>query len=196
MNKLRVGLLAALLLSSAIACQAAESGSTSALPGDSLYRLTTPLTSQRGEPFSMASLTGRPALITMFYGSCQLACPITLHNMSSTVAALSSAERAGLNAVLVSLDPKGDTPATLKQMAQEHGMAGNNWVLAVSDSDPDTRGFAAALGIRYRRLANGDINHSTRILVTDRQGRVVATLDDVAPDPAPAILQALHRQLK
>ena len=171
-------------------------GTAAALPGDSLYQLTEPLQAQNGQPFRMAQLAGRPALVTMFYGSCQLACPIVVHHMASTVAKLPAAARGRLTAVMISLDPQTDTEDSLKRLAAEHGLDGAGWVWAVSDSDAHTRSLAAALGVRYRRLESGVINHSTRVLLLDRQGRVAAAADEVGPEPDPAIVARLRTLLR
>jgi protein SCO1/2 len=167
-----------------------------ALPGDSVYGLVLPLTDQHAAKVNLAALAGRPALITMFYGNCKLSCPVTFHAMTATVAALSDAERAKLAAVLISLDPPNDKPAVLASLAHEHGMDGSMWQLLVSDNDFHTRTLAAALGIRYRRLGSGEINHSSRIVLTDSQGRIIASTENVGPMPDPALLDALHQQLR
>ncbi|WP_158253728.1 SCO family protein [Chromobacterium alticapitis] len=185
MSRWNHGLAAALLLA---ACHVA----TAALPGDSLYQLDAPMRAQNGQPFKMADLAGKPALVTMFYGSCQLACPIVFHHMEATVAALPAAARGKLTAVMISLDPKEDTADSLRRLAHEHGMDGPGWVWAVSDTDEHTRGVAAALGIRYRRLEDGTINHSTRVLLLDRQGRVAAATDDIGTKPDAGLLAKLR----
>ena len=190
MKTMRRGLLTLLLGLGGLAAAAADQ-----LPGDSLYRLQLPLTTQAQQPLKMSGLAGKPAVITMFYGSCKLACPVTLHSMQSIVAKLPADKRAGVTALLVSLDPKGDNAATLAELAQSHDMAAAPWLFAVSDNDRDTRTFAAAVGLRYRRLASGEINHSTRIVVTDTQGRIVAATENTAPEGDPDIIEALKNQL-
>lgn len=162
------------------------------VPGDSLYQLREPLADQNGKPFQMAELAGKPALLTMFYGSCQLACPLVIHNMQTTMAALPPAARGKVEALLISLNPREDKVVTLKQLAKEHGMDGAGWLWLMSDSDEHTRGLAASLGIRYRRLESGAINHSTRILLLDGQGRIAAAVDDVGPNPDPTLVAKLR----
>ncbi|WP_046156390.1 SCO family protein [Chromobacterium vaccinii] len=184
--------LAACLL--ALASSGAWAGND--LPGDSLYRLDAPLTTQRGDALQFSDLAGKPALITMFYGDCKLACPIVMGGVKSIIAALPARERDRATVLMVSLNPGGDTPASLAHLAGEYGIQARNWLLAVGKSDEDTRGVAAALGIRYRRLDSGEINHSTRIVVTDRQGRIAASTEDIGPKPDPAVVKALRALLK
>ncbi|ATP28586.1 SCO family protein [Chromobacterium violaceum] len=166
------------------------------LPGDSLYRLEAPLTTQRGDALKFSDLAGKPALITMFYGDCKLACPIVMEGVKSIIAALPARKRDRPTVLMVSLNPGTDTPASLSHLAGEHGIRARNWLLAVGKSDEDTRGVAAALGIRYRRLDSGEINHSTRIVVADKDGRISASTEDIGPKPDPAVVKALRALLK
>ncbi|MEO2219876.1 SCO family protein [Chromobacterium vaccinii] len=186
------GGLAACLL--ALASSGAWAGND--LPGDSLYRLDAPLTTQRGDALKFSDLAGKPALITMFYGDCKLACPIVMEGVKSIIAALPARERDRATVLMVSLNPGADTPASLSHLAGEHGIRARNWLLAVGKSDEDTRGVAAALGIRYRRLDSGEINHSTRIVVTDPQGGIAASTEDIGPKPDPVVVKTLHALLK
>ncbi|MDK2124191.1 SCO family protein [Parachitinimonas caeni] len=166
------------------------------LPTDSLLQLKMPLTSQRNEAVELPALAGKPLLITMFYGNCKTACPVILHSVKATVDALPAAQRERITALLVSLDPEHDTAQSLGHMAHEQGMSAAPWLFAVSDSDTHTRQLAASLGIRYRKLENGEINHSSKLIVTDRQGRIVASSDKLGNKADPAIVAALQAQLK
>jgi len=51
---------------------------------------------------------------------------------------------------------------------------------------------AAVLGIQYRRLANGEYNHSSLIDVLDAQGRIVARSGKLG-EADPAVAAALHK---
>jgi len=56
------------------------------------------------------------------------------------------------------------------------------------------RALAALLGVQYRRLPDGDFNHSSTIELLDAEGRIAArtnTLGAVDPD----MIQALHAAL-
>src|SRR5262249_19214185 len=55
---------------------AAEEAAAARLPGDSLYQLQVPLESSDGTPMSLASLRGKPLLVTLFYNNCSSVCPM------------------------------------------------------------------------------------------------------------------------
>jgi protein SCO1/2 len=85
---------------------------------------------------------------------------------------LPEANRKRLRVLMVSLDPERDTPAKLTEVAQRHRVDAARWTMARAEAG-DVRRLAAALGIQYRQLPDGEFNHSTVITLLDPQGRLV-----------------------
>jgi protein SCO1 len=162
-----------------------------ATPNDgSIYALSVPLTDQNGRDFQLAELRGQPVLISMFYTSCDAVCPMIFETLRLTLARLSEREGRRVRVVLVSFDPARDTVSALKQAAVAHGTDAR-WTLARA-TEADARQIAAVLGVQYRRLASGEFNHSSEIVLLDTEGRIVqrsAMLGAVDP----ALLQSLRR---
>lgn len=160
-------------------------GAPAALPAKSLYWLDLPLLDAGGNKLALHELQGAPLLVTMFYGNCATACPIILQNLKQTVAAIKPAP-GKLRVLLVSLDPAHDNPATLSHLQQDNGLDSRIFRLAVSDNQSHTRLLAAALGINYRVLSSGEINHTTRVTLLDAAGvvRADSAASGVTPDPA------------
>ena len=180
----------ALLLLAAAACLPAIA-TGSALPGDSLYRLNPRLTDQDGKPFELASLQGGPVLVSMFYSSCEMVCPVLFETVAQTVKALPAPARDRIRILMVTFDPERDTVAVLKETAARHG-CDPHWSI-VRGSPADVRQIAAALGVQYRRLASGEFNHSTSVLLLDAQGRITrrsGSLGTVDPALVTALRQA------
>jgi protein SCO1/2 len=164
----------------------------SELPGDSIYQLHATLTDQDGTALDLASGRGRPVLVSMFYTSCQMTCPMIISSIQHTLKALTPAERDRVRVLMISFDPARDTVEVLKRTARERG-CDEHWTLART-GEANARKIAALLGIQYRRLAGGDFSHSSVIEVLDADGRIVARsgmLDSVDP----ALVQALRQQL-
>ena len=172
MNATHLGRRGFLLSIGALACQPLAAFANTALPSDSLYQLPASLTDQDGRTFDLASLRGTPLLVSMFYTSCEMVCPMIFETIQYTVKALAPAEQKALRVLMVSFDPTRDTVPVLKQAARAHG-CDERWTLARCD-DTTVRKIAAALGFQYRRLASGEFNHSTLIELLDVDGRVVA----------------------
>ncbi len=165
--------------------------SASALPGDSFYRLNPRLTDQDGQPFELGTLQGGPVLVSMFYSSCEMVCPVLFETVAQTVKTLPPRARERIRILMVTFDPERDTVAVLKETAEKHG-CDKHWSL-VRGSNADVRQIAAALGVQYRRLASGEFNHSTSVLLLDTEGRITkrsGSLGSIDPTLVSALRQA------
>lgn len=169
--------------------------SNRALPADSLYWLSVPLTDAQGRRFDLRDLAGHPVLVTMFYGDCNTACPIVLENLQQTITALKP-PAGKLSALMVSLDPLHDSPASLAQLGESHHLDNKIFRLAVSQDDTHTRAMAAALNIKYRVLGGGDISHSTRISLLDADGKIIASSTQLSAAPDQDFLKKIRLALK
>jgi len=180
-----------LLMLASAAFLPAVASAASALPGDSFYRLNPRLTDQDGHPFELASLQGGPVLVSMFYSSCEMVCPVLFETIKQTVRSLPAAMGDRIRILMVTFDPERDTVAVLKETAQKHG-CDKQWTL-VRGSDANVRQIAAALGVQYRRLSSGEFNHSASVLLLDAQGRIAmrsGSLGAVDPLLVSALRQA------
>ena len=74
----------------------------------------------------------------------------------------------------MTLDPERDTPSRLRQFADQKQL-GDNWELLRGNSE-QVRELSMVLNVQYRSLGNGDFSHSGNILVLDREGRVIQSL--------------------
>ncbi|HSD37205.1 MAG TPA: SCO family protein [Rhodocyclaceae bacterium] len=167
----------------------------STLPGESLHRLAFPLTDQQGKSFHLADEHGPATIVTMFYGDCQIACPIAIENVKRTIDALPVAQRKQVRALMISLNPGVDTAASLAKLAKLHELSPSQFRLAVAANDTQTRQLAASLGIKYRRAANGEINHSTRFVAVDSHGLIVGSSEQLSVEPDPKLLAAIAQTL-
>jgi protein SCO1/2 len=148
------------------------------ISGDSLYQLPVQLTAADGASIKLASLRGKPLIVTMFYSRCTSVCPVLTHELQQLMSRLSTLERAQVQILMVSFDSAGDSPATLTAFKSEHQIAGDNWLITKA-SARDVRSLAAALGIQYRELPDHSFNHSAVVSVTDRGGTVRARTSDL-----------------
>ena len=148
------------------------------LPGDSLYQLPIALVDQNGHGSTLADRRGKPQLVSMFYTSCQYVCPLIIETLKKTQRALGERERAQVQVLLVSFDPARDTPRRLGEVYAERHLDASSWTLARTEP-ADVRKLAALLDIQYRALANGEVNHSSALVLLDAQGRIVARTDKI-----------------
>lgn len=141
-----------------------------ALPDDSLFHLEPTLVDQDGRPFVLASLRGRPTLVTFFYASCTTMCPLVLSEVRLVDRLLEDEEHPELQVLLVSIDPR-DTPETLRALASERGLPLDRYRL-VRGEPGEIRTLAATLGMTYRPIADGGFAHSALFTVLDADGRI------------------------
>ncbi len=154
------------------------------LPPDSIYQLPVSMTDQDGKTRELASHRGHPLIITMFYTSCQYVCPRIIEAAKRTQDSLTPAEQREVPVVMVTFDPVHDDVSALKTVATERKLNGPTWTLARTDPR-DTRKLAAALGIQYRELPNGDFNHTSVLVLLDAEGRIVGKTTTIGTaDPA------------
>lgn len=153
------------------------------LPGLSLYHLPASLTDQRGEQFQLNAFRGQPVLIAMFYSSCTSICPMLIGQLQRIESSLAPEVRAQTRVLLVSLDPERDRVDQLAALAQRHSLENEDWHFTRT-SESSVRDIAALLGVRYRRMPDGEINHSPLVGLLDRDGLLVSRLEGALADPA------------
>jgi protein SCO1/2 len=153
------------------------------VPADSVYQLQSALTDQDGKTFKLDRLRGKPVIVSMFYNSCQFVCPMLIDTLKMTSDAAGGSNPGGLSYLLVTFDPARDDVAVLRSVAKAHALDTTQWTLARTDA-ASVRKLAAVLHIQYRLLANGDFNHSTALILLDREGRIIGRSDKLgAVDP-------------
>lgn len=164
------------------------------LPTDSIYQLDVALTDQSGTTWSLASRRGQVQLVSMFYSSCTMVCPMIVDTLKLTRNSIDEADRNRLKLLLISFDPARDDVTVLKQYAERRKLDAGTWTLARAEPAA-TRQLAALLGVQYRALPDGDFNHSSELLLLDRDGRIVARTA-VIGRVDPRFVQAVQNTLR
>ena len=124
------------------------------------------LVDHRDRPLSLASLRGRPVVLTFFYANCHASCPILIQRLK----ALEQDRPGDIALVAVSLDPERDTPESLSMVA-EHWALGERWHLLTGQPDA-VRAVLRAYGVQWAPLPDGEIAHENLVLMIDRAGRL------------------------
>ena len=184
-------------LSSTSACCANELPAGSPLSDRSLYQLESSWTNDAGAALKLASLGGRPQIVSMFFASCQFTCPILVSDMKRIEAALPENVRTNVGFLLVTFDSTRDTPAALARYRKTHGLAAN-WTLLRAAPD-DVLELGALLGVKFKKDLRGDFAHSNVITVLDAGGEIVRQivgLNRDAREAVAAVEQALASKKK
>jgi len=173
------------LLSNKPSCCVKETGAGTPLSDRSLYQLDSVWTNDASTPLHLAALKGRPQLVTMFFASCEYACPILVHDMKRIEAALPANLRTNVGYTLVSFDSERDRPAALAQFRRNHKLEAG-WTLLHGAPD-DVLELAALLGVKFKKDARGQFAHSNIITVLDANGEIVFQQVGLNRDPAPVV---------
>ncbi len=185
MNRLLVLLVT--LIGAASACTAAEHD----LPRDSVYQLPVALVDQHGTTFPWGDRRGKVQLVSMFYTSCPYICPLIIDSGKAIERSLTASERARLGILIISMDPRRDTPSALMQLATKRLLDPALWTLA-APAAKHVRPIAGVLGIRYRALSDGEFNHTSAMALLDAEGRILARSDRMGRQPDPAFVAAVR----
>lgn len=143
--------------------------------GAPLYDFDEPWRDAEGRTRPLAALAGRPQVLALVYTHCTQSCPLIVEHLKRVADSLDArgvgAAKAGI--VLVSLDPARDDPATWKAFAARHALDPARWtLLQATQGDEQVRALAAALALRYRRTADGEVDHANATTVLDARGVV------------------------
>ena len=160
---------------------------------NSVYNLQVSVEDQFGEFKGLDQYIGKPVLVTMFYASCPHVCPMLISTIKLTESKLSAEERADLRVLTISIDPERDTPEKLRETMERHSVDSSRWSL-VRPQQADLRTIAGVFGIRYKQLADGEFNHTTRIILLDRDGVQVASTEQLGRSDA-AFLEAVKSSI-
>jgi protein SCO1/2 len=185
--------IAGLTLFVALNMSNAQSPDGNSLPPSSVYHLQVSVEDQFGEITGLDRYRGKPVLVTMFYASCPHVCPMLISTIKLTESKLSAEERAGLRVLTVSIDPERDTPEKLRETLKRHSVDASRWSMTRSQPD-DLRTIAGVFNVRYKKLPDGEFNHTTRIILLDREGTQVASTEQLGRHDA-TLLEAIKSSL-
>jgi protein SCO1/2 len=138
----------------------------------SIYNLPSKWTNQNGKDIELKSLKGNVLVMVMIYTSCKAACPRLVADMRDIESKLNKKTKQHVKLILVSIDPKTDTPQKLKSFAIANQMNQDPW-LFLRSSEENTREFAAVLAVNYKQISPIDFSHSNIISVFNPAGELV-----------------------
>ena len=146
------------------------------------------LTSQTGETFDRKSLDGKIWIADFIFTNCTTSCP----RMSAQMVRVQSAvaEFPDVRLVSFSVDPQRDTPQALAEYAARYHAQPGRWYFLTGDQKT-----LDALDRRSFMLGNvdGSLEHSTRFVLIDRQGKIRGYYGAAQDDPTPSLIVDIRR---
>jgi protein SCO1/2 len=135
----------------------------------SIFQLPSQWTTQKGNQIEFKDLKGQTLVVVMIYTSCKTACPRLVADMRRIEERVKSQAEDAVKYILVSIDPKNDTPDRLFTFSKENGMEGEQWVF-LQGTEESTRDFANILAVKYKEISPLEFSHSNIISVFDKKG--------------------------
>jgi protein SCO1/2 len=152
----------------------------------SVYQVDSIWTNDEGKEMKLGALQGKTQVLTMFFASCEYACPALVHDMRKMEEALPPEVRKQVHFTLVSFDSERDTPAALHAYRQRMGLDAADWTLLRGKPD-DVLELAALLGVKFKKDARGQFAHSNMITILNPQGEISYQHLGINQDIQPAV---------
>jgi protein SCO1/2 len=144
------------------------------------YALPYAFTNDRNETVHLSQWRGKPLILTMEYSNCRFMCTTTFSKMKAIQAAADQ-KKMQIDFMIVSLDPKNDTPQAWHQYRISREVDRNNWHL-LTGSEATTKEFANLIGIKYWTM-DEHILHDFKIVRLNANGEIEKAITDYGDEP-------------
>lgn len=153
----------------------------------SLYQVESSWTTQDGKIIKLGDLQGHFQIVAMTYTSCEFSCPLIVAAMKSMLKELPDLH---VKATLISIDPARDTPEVMKAFATKTNLSPKQWTLLRGSPD-DIMEMAALLGVRYKKMEDGEFSHANIITILNPAGEILHQQPGLATDQTSASINIL-----
>jgi protein SCO1/2 len=158
---------------------------------ESIFNLNSKWNTQEGKSITLKDLKGKTLVVVMIYTTCKAACPRLAADMRNIEDKVPVVFKNDVNYVLVSIDPKNDTPKRLKEFAKENDMNDNQWIL-LQGTESSVREFANVLSVKYKEITPIDFSHSNIISVFNPEGELVHQQEGLGVDNKETITKIIE----
>ena len=146
-----------------------------------------------GKRITLASMRGKPVIISLIYTSCYHVCPTITTNLARVVDIARAALGDDSFSVLsIGFDTPVDTPDKMRLFAKQRNIDNNNWHFVSASADTMQR-LARDVGFSYFSTPKG-FDHMIQATLVDANGKVYRQVYGMAPEP-PALVEPLKEIL-
>lgn len=146
----------------------------------SFYALPYAFTNDQARPVHLSEWRGKPLILTMEYSNCRFMCTTAFSKLKAIQAA-ADRKKLQIDFMIVSLDPKNDTPEAWQQYRISRDVNRSNWHL-LTGSEAVMKDFAALVGIKYWYY-DEHILHDFKIVRLNAQGEIEKEITDYSDEP-------------
>src|SRR5512147_1457901 len=128
------------------------------------------LTDQDGRPLRVASLRGRPLVVSLVYTECYYICSgLTLHLRDVVRVARQALGERSFAVLTIGFDTEHDSPERMRTYGRERGIVSADWHFASADA-ATIRRLAEDVGFTWS-VVPGGFAHVAQVTVIDAGGR-------------------------
>jgi protein SCO1/2 len=124
-----------------------------------------------GQPVTLAQYRGRAVLVTFLYTHCPDVCPLIASNLGIALRRLGS-RAARVQVIVVSVDPRGDTPAAVARFLRAHQVLGRMQYLIGSPAQLGRTWAAWGVGSQREAGRPDLVAHSALVYGVSASGRM------------------------
>ena len=146
----------------------------------SFYSLPYTFTDDQARTVQLSEWRGKPMIVTMEYSNCRFMCTTTFSKMRA-IQDLADQKKIQIDFLIVSLDPKNDTPRAWQQYKISREVDRSNWHM-LTGTDATTKEFAKLIGIKYWSM-DEHILHDFKIVRLNAQGEIEKAITDYSDEP-------------
>jgi len=114
-------------------------------------------------------MKGKVLVTAMIFTSCKTACPRLTAEMRTISQKVGKTNPEDIQYVLISIDPKNDTPQVMKAYLDTNKFDEKQWTFIRSNED-DTRELANVMAVKYKEISPIEFSHSNIISVYSKKG--------------------------
>lgn len=130
------------------------------------------LRNYKGERVNIDQYKGKAVLVTFLYTKCPDVCPIIASNLGVALNLMGATKASKVQAIAVSVDPRGDTPKAVAAFLKSHGVAGRMQYLIGSASELGRVWKAWGVGSERDAQQPQLVNHSGLVYGISASGKV------------------------
>jgi cytochrome oxidase Cu insertion factor (SCO1/SenC/PrrC family) len=125
-----------------------------------------------GQMTNIADSNGQVRIVTMLYTHCPGLCPMSVATLQRIETQLTPAQKSRFSVIALTLDPEQDSVARLREFRASRRIDSNHWIIG-RPSVEGVRQMASELGVSYRVLDDGTVDHQGAFVLLDKSGRVL-----------------------
>jgi len=150
-----------------------------------LWQLEDEFVDEYGTRARLSHWAGAQTVVAMEYSACKFVCTVNWRRLQD-IQAEADRQKIALNFLIISIDPKNDSPAAWRDYRKVRDLNRSNWNFVTGNRKATDR-VVASLGVKWW-LFDDSIMHDFKVLRLNPAGQALAVMDNF-DDPVARFLK-------